>query len=426
MLIASKDGEVIYGAYQFEDVDDMSPGDVRSILLDSGYYSILLLSGDNKIIDRWTVSLQSDDSILVSEQPQGMIEVIKPDEKEIKSLFLTQPIKGGEDRDWGGTLFSSGEPLKDRHYSLELPQGVYDIVMLDDEATFYFRRVDVTDSKIVNTLGPISSKPGTKLVITNNGKKDICRVYIRRSDDWAVSSDYPVDVLDYFEDAIGSTGGTLEFKVEPGTYDLAAYDCDGKVVDVRNLVTIGGEPYPWTLVKPCENIGDVKIGETTIPIKCPTENQTNSTDATWSGCYASGQAEAGTMTISICVLNKLIEYIIGFILIDPDGYVYDAGVGFEALIQGATVTCDMYDEDYQTWSRWPAELYESQINPQVTGTDGYYAFFVPPGLYRVRAIAYGYDDHTSPDIRVINEVVHYNIPMTGGGGSAVLLPFVVR
>ena len=75
----------------------------------------------------------------------------------------------------------------------------------------------------------------------------------------------------------------------------------------------------------------------------------------------------------------------------------------------------MYDEDYQTWSRWPAELYESQVNPQVTGMDGYYAFFVPPGLYRVRAKAYGYDDHTSPDIRVINEIVHYNIPMIGPG-----------
>jgi hypothetical protein len=57
--------------------------------------------------------------------------------------------------------------------------------------------------------------------------------------------------------------------------------------------------------------------------------------------------------------------------------------------------------------------------------DGYYAFFVPPGLYRVRAGALGYDPHTSPDIRVIDEIVHYNIPMTGGGGG-LLLPFVVR
>jgi hypothetical protein len=114
----------------------------------------------------------------------------------------------------------------------------------------------------------------------------------------------------------------------------------------------------------------------------------------------------------------------GTILIDPDGYVYDASIGLEGKIQGVTVTCDVYDEDYQSWERWPAELYESQINPQVTGSDGYYAFFVPPGLYRVRAMAVGYDSHTSPDIRVIDEIVHYNIPLTCGGG--LYLPFVVR
>ena len=94
------------------------------------------------------------------------------------------------------------------------------------------------------------------------------------------------------------------------------------------------------------------------------------------------------------------------------------------------MTCDVFDEDYQSWDRWPAELYESQINPQVTGEDGYYAFFVPPGLYRVGAEADGYDSHTSPDIRVIDEIVHYNVPMEGGGGAPgdypVYVPLILR
>jgi hypothetical protein len=94
-------------------------------------------------------------------------------------------------------------------------------------------------------------------------------------------------------------------------------------------------------------------------------------------------------------------------------------------IQGATVTCEVFDEDYQSWSRWPGEYYESQVNPQVTGTDGYYAFFVPPGLYRVAAVASGYQSHTSPNLRVINEVVHYNVPMQRRAGK-MYLPMVRR
>jgi len=42
----------------------------------------------------------------------------------------------------------------------------------------------------------------------------------------------------------------------------------------------------------------------------------------------------------------------------------------------------------------------------------------------VRAVAASYDPHTSPNIRVIDEIVHYNIPMMGGGG--LFLPFIFR
>ena len=81
------------------------------------------------------------------------------------------------------------------------------------------------------------------------------------------------------------------------------------------------------------------------------------------------------------------------------------------MIAGATVACDEYDEDLSSWDRWPAELHLNQLNPQVTGEYGCYAFVVPPGLYRVRAEAEGFAPHVSPDIRVIDEIVHYNVPM---------------
>ena len=56
---------------------------------------------------------------------------------------------------------------------------------------------------------------------------------------------------------------------------------------------------------------------------------------------------------------------------------------------------------------------------------GYYAFFVPPSLYRVQASATGYISHTSPDIRVISEVVHNNIPLAGGTLSC-FLPLIMK
>jgi hypothetical protein len=63
----------------------------------------------------------------------------------------------------------------------------------------------------------------------------------------------------------------------------------------------------------------------------------------------------------------------------------------------------------------------------LTANDGYYAFFVPPGLYRVLASAPGYASHTSPDIRVVSEIVHYNIPLEPTGGTGMLfLPMITR
>lgn len=109
-------------------------------------------------------------------------------------------------------------------------------------------------------------------------------------------------------------------------------------------------------------------------------------------------------------------------MIDPDGVVYNAAQGLGSPVTGATVSCQAFDEDYQAWMRWPAEFYESQVNPQVTGPDGYYSFFVPPGLYRVQASAPGYEPHTSPDLRVVSEIVHYNIPLRSG--ARLFLPYI--
>jgi hypothetical protein len=118
----------------------------------------------------------------------------------------------------------------------------------------------------------------------------------------------------------------------------------------------------------------------------------------------------------------------GVVLIDPDGYVFDASRGFDLAdptrnaLAGARVTCMEYVAQWGGWVRWPAEMYQNQVNPQETGDDGYFAFFTPPGLYYIKAdnVA-GFQSWRSPVFEVINEIVHVNVPLTpipGRPGSA--------
>ena len=65
------------------------------------------------------------------------------------------------------------------------------------------------------------------------------------------------------------------------------------------------------------------------------------------------------------------------------------------------------------WVPWPAHLYEDQVNPQVVGSNGYFAFFTPPGQYYLQVDGPdGYQSWRSPVVTVVNEIVHVNIPLT--------------
>ena len=107
------------------------------------------------------------------------------------------------------------------------------------------------------------------------------------------------------------------------------------------------------------------------------------------------------------------------ILIDPDGFVYDATLGFDPenptqhALPGVKVTCMEWSVERGGWIEWPAEMYENQINPQITGPDGYFAFFTPPGLYYLQVgEKAGYQPWRSYVVEVINEIVHVNVPLT--------------
>ncbi|HEX7596729.1 MAG TPA: hypothetical protein VF518_00850, partial [Polyangia bacterium] len=121
----------------------------------------------------------------------------------------------------------------------------------------------------------------------------------------------------------------------------------------------------------------------------------------------------------------------GRILIDPDGFIFDATKGgqYNAVtgvfspvkaLAGITITAYVYVPEWDSWVPWPAELYDNQVNPQVTGADGYFAFFTPPGKYYLQATgANGYRSWRSPLIEVIAQAVHANVPLTPWASSRV-------
>ncbi len=127
-----------------------------------------------------------------------------------------------------------------------------------------------------------------------------------------------------------------------------------------------------------------------------------------------GQAHNVTIHVTCEECEKPAESG-GVVLIDPDGFVYDVSEGWGNVVPGAKVTCMEYDPDTDSWSEWPAHLdiYENQVNPQIVGDDGYFAFFTPPGRYYILVENPDpYQSWRSPDLIVVAEIVHRNVPYT--------------
>jgi YVTN family beta-propeller protein len=119
----------------------------------------------------------------------------------------------------------------------------------------------------------------------------------------------------------------------------------------------------------------------------------------------------------------------GTLLIDPDGVVYDAALGLSAPLSGAAVTCERYEGSLDAWTTWDAWNYPYQgvlqVNPQETSADGYYAFMVPPGQYRVKARLDGYWPYVSSVLTVVDTPVRLDIPLERRS-SIIYLPLILK
>jgi len=98
--------------------------------------------------------------------------------------------------------------------------------------------------------------------------------------------------------------------------------------------------------------------------------------------------------------------------------------GITLTLAGVTVILQYSDTAANEWLMWPAWAFDDQVNPQATDADGNYAFFVPPGTYRITASHPDYWPYTSPDLVVVDAPARLNIPLVLT--RRVYLPIILR
>ncbi len=413
-----------------------------TIEMDAGYYDILFFSGSGNVVDRQRTQVGGSDdwNLDIQQNGQHTVNVYNTTNRSFTEMYYTSNGAIGGDFVASTTEIKSGST-----FDIKLPYTQRDaaLVMRDSDGGYYIHSTHPAGFPFGAPLSEdfIFTDTLTTVTLNYGGSMPLCRFnIIRKYDQTGAESDpvvekrIAVDMLDLTGKLVMNQGDSLNFKLESGNYYIIAYDCEGNKVGELANASIKGTKKTFNLAVPCKS-GKLKMGDGSLQsILDSVDLQCGLESAGFSQCTASTTVSASEVTLELCYTppppdegNISWELLVGSMLIDPDGYVYNATQGINSKVTGATVTCEVYDEDYQAWSEWPADFYENQVNPQVTASDGYYAFFVPPGLYRVWANAPGYATHTSPEIQVVSEIVHYNIPLQPIIGPGILfLPMIVR
>ncbi len=137
-------------------------------------------------------------------------------------------------------------------------------------------------------------------------------------------------------------------------------------------------------------------------------------DGTYTASFTTPSTGPIQGTIRICVVCELIKRCSdGELTIDPEGTVFNVLTGNP--VAAANVACLQAQSSggngETVFNLWPASDFK-QINPQTTGSDGYFSFFTPPGTYRLQISAAGYQKYMSRDLTVVAEPVHFDPPLT--------------
>ena len=236
----------------------------------------------------------------------------------------------------------------------------------------------------------------------------------------------------------------------PGDPELAAYH------DLKFVIT-GDSSEPYTVTVPVSEFRPVQAASSQ-------DADQADTTVTYDLLYVQHGFAPGSRVEIYCLPiywpdepdeNGYLIPLVGLVwtkcsevLVDPAGYVYDidaAGSEYpwpavppkDALLTNATVTATVRTGD-DSWGPWDAEK-TGQVNPQVTDRStpdkisipGYYAFYVPPGQYRVQASAPDCADYMSPILTVVDSPIFHNIGMHCGGQAQtwtgdLFIPLVVR
>ena len=437
--VASKVASTLYGKFDTgQPLDNMLPGDTRSIDLPQGDYLITFLSGPGNVVDAELLQVipGSAYSVPIHQMPQNELVVSNDTGRDFTGMYL---VSGGDSGFIGGDYISASTPVgSGKTVRLKFPSALCNLLVLKDaDNAYYMRDINLLTA---NEFQFSSTDPATTVTLNYGGTYDqLCRLLVYRHKGLPTAnpsiSSFAIDFLELMNHSPLSNGDAVTFKLEPGSYYIEAVGCSGRTIAKWQAKEIRGLSETMNVAVPCVPPGRLRVGseELRAYANSSTELQCGEDVGGFTTCTASAPVSASELTLDMCYEPSESEGGIGWelgvgaLIIDPDGYVYDAALGFDTKVPGATVLCEVYDEDYQAWSEWPAAFYEGQINPQVTASDGYYAFFVPPGLYRVSASALGYEAHTSPDIQVISEIVHYNIPLQPTEPAfGIFLPLILR
>jgi hypothetical protein len=106
----------------------------------------------------------------------------------------------------------------------------------------------------------------------------------------------------------------------------------------------------------------------------------------------------------------MYEYKGDVALLDPSGTVLDRTTG--RPVTGATVRLQVSPIPGRPFGTPGVSSYAPQLNPEMTGPSGTFAWDVAPGRWRLRVTAYGYRSFVSKTYKVPPAVTHLQLKLT--------------